>query len=143
MSKKVEAAEFQYKVQIKEQYLDTFGHVNNAAYLTLFEEARWDFITENGYGIKDIQKNKQGPVVLDVSIRFKRELKNREVINIHSQTESLSGKIMKMNQKMINARGEIASEAHFTFGFMDMEKRKLVNPPASWLKAVGVKEGLD
>ena len=33
---------FTYPLLIKETYLDTFGHVNNATYLTLFEEARWD-----------------------------------------------------------------------------------------------------
>ena len=37
--------DFIYHTQIKEKDLDTLGHVNNAKYLELFEEARWDFIT--------------------------------------------------------------------------------------------------
>ena len=36
---------YEYEKTILEQHLDTFGHVNNAAYLVLYEEARWDFIT--------------------------------------------------------------------------------------------------
>jgi acyl-CoA thioester hydrolase len=44
-----------YPLTIKETYLDTFGHVNNAMYLALLEEARWDLITTNGYGLKIIQ----------------------------------------------------------------------------------------
>ncbi len=55
---------FYYEVIIKEQHLDTFGHVNNAVYMQLFEEARWEFITENGYGLKEIQLLKKGPVIL-------------------------------------------------------------------------------
>ena len=54
--------EFIYTVMIKENHLDTFGHVNNAAYLTLYEEARWDFITKNGYGLEVIQNEKKGPM---------------------------------------------------------------------------------
>lgn len=130
---------FIYDVQIKEGHLDSFGHVNNAEYLSLYEEARWDFITANGYGLKEVHERKQGPVVLDVSLRFKRELINREKIQIQSQTESISGKIMKMKQVMLKENGEVASEATFTFGFMDMTKRKLVDPPELWLQAVGAK----
>lgn len=129
---------FDYRFQVKEQYLDSFGHVNNAAYLTLYEEARWQLITENGYGLAVVQEKKKGPVVLDVSIRFKRELLNREFVTIRSQTESVSGKIMRMKQTMVKDNGEIASEAIFTFGVIDMEKRRLIEPPVEWLRAIGV-----
>jgi len=47
----INATEFEYEVQIKEMHLDSFGHVNNAAYVMLYEEARWDFITRNGFGL--------------------------------------------------------------------------------------------
>jgi len=43
---------------------------------------------------------------------------------------------MKMKQVMINPEGEVASEALFTFGFMDMKLRKLVEMPQDWLNAV-------
>ncbi len=129
---------FEYKVLIKESHLDSFGHVNNAAYLSLFEEARWDFITNGGYGLEAIQARQKGPVVLEANLRFKRELKNREQIRIESFTESFSGKIMRMTQRMIKEGGEIACEAAFVFGFMDLEKRKLIEPPEDWKEAVGV-----
>ncbi len=50
-----------YEVLILESYLDSFGHVNNAAYLTLFEEARWDFITKNGYGLNKVLETPARP----------------------------------------------------------------------------------
>ena len=59
------------------------------------------------------------------------------MIRINSHPEEMTGKIMKMRQEMVNPQGEIASEAVFTFGFMDMEKRKLIIPPKEWLKAIG------
>lgn len=131
---------FEYDVLIREFHLDSFGHVNNAAYVMLYEEARWDFITKNGFGLNEIQKLQVGPVILDLSVRFKREIKNREKIKITSRTvEIIRPKIMVLEQNMIKEDGKVASEARFTVGFFDMRQRKLIDSTPEWLKAVGIK----
>ena len=131
---------FEYEIVIKECHLDSFGHVNNAVYVQLYEEARWDFITKNGFGLEVILRDQMGPVLLDLQVKFRREIKNREVIKIQSQTrEILSSKMMVLDQKMIKADGKIASEAVFTIGFFDMQQRKLIEANPRWLKAVGIK----
>jgi YbgC/YbaW family acyl-CoA thioester hydrolase len=131
---------FEYDVLIREMHLDSFGHVNNAAYVMLYEEARWDFITKNGFGLDYIQEHQMGPVILDLNVRFKRELKNREKIKIVSKTiEIVSSKIMVLEQSMIREDGKVASEAKFTVGFFDMKERKLTDAKPEWLKACGVK----
>ena len=97
---------FEYEVLIREMHLDSFGHVNNAAYVMLYEEARWDFITKHGFGLDYVLKHKVGPLILDLSARFKRELKNRETIKILSKTiEIVSPKIMVLEQTMVKADG--------------------------------------
>jgi YbgC/YbaW family acyl-CoA thioester hydrolase len=132
---------FEYEVLIREGHLDSFGHVNNSVYVQLYEEARWDFITKHGFGLDYILKNKIGPVILDLSVRFKRELKNRETIKITSQvTELLGPKVMVIQQAMLKADGKMASEATFTVGFFDLQERKLINASDEWMKAVGIKE---
>jgi YbgC/YbaW family acyl-CoA thioester hydrolase len=129
---------FEYDVLIREMHLDSFGHVNNAAYVMLYEEARWDFITKNGFGLDYILKNQVGPVILDLNVRFKRELKNRDKIKITSKTiEIISPKIMVLEQMMINSEGKVASEAKFTVGFFDMQARKLIDASPEWLRACG------
>lgn len=128
---------FHYKMQILESHLDTFGHVNNAVYLQLYEAARWDFITTGGYGLDEIHKLQQGPVILDVNCRFRKEIKNRERITIESVSECWDGKIGKIHQKILLSDGSVSSTAVFTVGFMDFAKRKLVPPPEKWLHAVG------
>ncbi len=131
---------FEYQVLIKENHLDSFGHVNNAVYVKLYEEARWDFITTNGFGLDIVQQHQKGPVLLDLQVRFKREIKNREMIKITSQTiEIRNSKIIILEQKMLKADGKVASEALFTVGFFDMKKRKLINAEPEWLIAIGVK----
>ena len=71
----MQAEIFTYPIIIKETYLDVYGHVNNATYLTLLEEARWEFITKNGYGLKKILEIGYGPVVLEVMMRYLKELR--------------------------------------------------------------------
>lgn len=129
---------FEYKKQILEHHLDSFGHVNNAVYLQLYEEARWDFITKNGYGLSEIHELKQGPVILEVNVKYKKEINNREWITIRSFDFFVKGKLMGLKHEIINENGEVASAASFTIGFMDLKERRLISPPEKWLKAIGM-----
>jgi acyl-CoA thioester hydrolase len=132
---------FEYPVTIRERHLDTFGHVNNATYLELFEEARWDIITPRGFGLKEIQERKIGPVILEVKVKFLKELSNRDQIVIRSWNSSQAGKITTMTQVMINERGEEACRAEFVFGLFDLVARKLISPTPEWKRALGFEEG--
>lgn len=126
-----------YHFKVKEQHLDTFGHVNNATYLELFEEARWDWITGNGYGLDVIKATGLGPVVLEISITFKRELRLRQDITVNTEISQTRGKISKLRQEMRDATGNLCCEAIFSFGLFDTNKRKLVPPTQEWLAAIG------
>ncbi|HTC20178.1 MAG TPA: acyl-CoA thioesterase [bacterium] len=127
-----------YDVLILESHLDTFGHVNNAAYLILFEEARWDFITKNGYGLTKVQELQQGPVVLDLSIKFKREIRLREKIKLTLELLDYKGKISHFRQEMIKEDGTVATELELTFGLFDLKTRRLIDPTPDWKKALGL-----
>lgn len=129
---------FSYKKQILEQHLDTFGHVNNAVYLELYEEARWDFITKAGFGLKEVQEAQVGPVILDITVTYKAELKNRENIIIESEYKGMKNSlVMTVCQKMIKEDGSLASDISISMGIFDMKTRKLIKPPADWLEALG------
>lgn len=133
---------YEYNKQILEQHLDTFGHVNNAVYLQLYEEARWDFITKNGLGLKEILESQIGPVLLDCQLTFKAELSNREKIKIVSQarSEMRNKYVMILDQKMVKENGKIASTLTLSVGMMDLKARKLMAPTHEWLKALGIEE---
>ncbi|MBI3541449.1 MAG: acyl-CoA thioesterase [Deltaproteobacteria bacterium] len=132
-----QAAEFAYELMIRELHLDTFGHVNNATYADLFEEARWQLITQNGYGLKEVQERKIGPVVLEMDIKFLRELTLRERVKIVSKMLSYEKKIARMSQIIYNEKGEEACTGLYTFGLFDLKARKLIPPTPEWLKAIG------
>lgn len=124
-----------YRKQILEQYLDAYGHVNNASYLTLFEEARWDLVTAKGYGFDFVQKTQKGPIVLEVNIRFMKELKLREWITIETELLHYDGKIGELKQMIVKEDSKVATEIVLKFGLFDLVSRKLIEPDTIWKQA--------
>ncbi|MDP2204802.1 MAG: acyl-CoA thioesterase [Alphaproteobacteria bacterium] len=131
-----------YPVTIRETHIDSLGHVNNAVYLTLFEEARWEWITAGGYGLAEIKQYRQSPVILDVTAKFLREVHLREAVEIESRLLSYEGKIAKLQQDLVRTAADgsktVCCAAVFTMGFFDLESRKLIAPTPLWKKALGL-----
>jgi len=128
----------EYKVLIREHHLDSYGHVNNATYLSLFEEARWEVVTARGYGYEKVHETGQGPVILEVNMKFFKELTLRETITITVQLDSYDGKIGNISQKMIKENGEVACELKMVSGFFDLKTRRLILPTPEWKTALGL-----
>ena len=129
---------FEQSIVIREGHLDTFGHVNNARYLEIFEQARWDFITDKGFGLDHIQSSGTGPVILELSLRFMREVKNRQRMLIKSVLDSYEGKIGRMTQQLIDETNQVCCEGKFVLALWDTQTRKLIAPTPEWRRAVGL-----
>jgi acyl-CoA thioester hydrolase len=127
----------EYPLTILESDLDTFGHVNNATYLRLLEQARWQWITEGGYGLAEVRRRAQGPTILECTIRFRRELVNRERVVIRSSVESYVGKIAAVRQSIVRDDGQLCCEADFVMALFDVQARKIIEPTDEWLACVG------
>ena len=130
----------EYPLLIIERHLDTFGHVNNATYLEIFEQARWEWISSHGYGLERVQELQQGPTVLECTVRFRRELRNRQQVSVRSHVSSYVGKIARICQEIHLPGGEVACEAEFVVGLFDLVRRKLIEPTPQWLAAVGLSQ---
>lgn len=126
------------EITILESHLDTFGHVNNATYLTLYEQVRWDWISEHGLGLEQVHKDQVGPVILDLHLEFKKEIRLRQKVKVESRfVEQKNKLVMQLEQKMLLPDGQMASRLVLNVGLMDMRARKLVAPDERWLKALG------
>lgn len=148
----------EYALVVHEAHLDTFGHVNNATYLQLFEQARWDWITRGGYGLDRIQRERRGPVILDCNVQFRREVTNRQSILIRSWIVSWGPKLATIRQELFRVAvrpdeheggetkdcleplvpGELCCSANFTMAFFDLAIRRIVQPSDEWLAAFGL-----
>lgn len=127
---------FEYKVLIREQHLDSYGHVNNATYLTLFEEARWELSTQKGYGYKAIHEAGKGPVILEINMKFLKEVTLRETVTIQVTGSETKGIITKLKQLMLKENGEVGCELNLVFGFFDFKTRKLIPPSPEWKRVL-------
>ncbi len=129
---------FSWQFTVLETHLDTFGHMNHATYLQLFEQARWEFVTARGYGLERVQKEKIGPTILGLEIKYKRELKLRERVTVESETLEFNSKFGRVRQRMLNEKGEECAVIELTIALFDLKNRKLVRATDEWLKAIGV-----
>jgi acyl-CoA thioester hydrolase len=79
--------------------------------------------------------------VLEVQMRFSRELRNRQRIRIVTWMESYAGKVGKLVQRIQDHAGTVYAEATFTIGLFDLDARRLIRPTPEWLEALGLKAG--
>ena len=129
---------FHYGFTVDHNLLDEYGHVNNARYLDLYEQARWDILDKSGYGPEMVKKSRKGPVILEVNVRFKRELLPGQKIRIETTSRMKNDRIFYFDQVMINEEGKETSQAVFTCALFDLERRKMIKPDEGWLKAFGL-----
>src|SRR5689334_11961535 len=111
-------------ILISEAHLDSFGHLNNARYLELFEQARWDLIVSRGFDMDTIKRTRTGPVIVAIEMKFLRELAPREEVVITSELVEYQKKIGRMKQAMLKADRVPACEAVFTFGLFHLDQRR-------------------
>ncbi|OFZ17676.1 MAG: hypothetical protein A2Z20_00490 [Bdellovibrionales bacterium RBG_16_40_8] len=121
---------------VLEDHLDSFSHMNHATYLQLFEQARWELVTERGYGLKKILATQIGPTILEAHIHYNRELLLRENITIETECTEYRRKIGKIFQRMINSQGQEAATLEIKLGLFDLKTRKLIAPTNEWLHAI-------
>ncbi len=129
---------FSYPLFIREQHLDSYGHVNNATYVALFEEARWEMSTQRGYGYNKVHATGKGPVILEISLKFMKEVKLRETVTMKVVEVTQDKKITRLKQIMFKENGEIACELSLVAGFFDLKERKLIMPSPEWLAVLGI-----
>lgn len=129
---------YYFETMVQETQLDIFGHMNNARYLEVFEQARWDVITQRGYGLSKVQETGQGPVILEAHLRFLKELKQRDKIKISVVCTEYNGKIGKLKQEMLNDKNEVCAELILVVAFFDLKLRKIILPTPEWKVAIGL-----
>ncbi len=128
----------EYKFTVVESHLDLFGHMNNAMYLKVFEEARWAVTTERGYGLREIMALKKGPTILEMEISFKKELKNRMEMTVKTWCSDYQGRVGHLVQTMENSKGEECARVVMAFGLFDLETRRLIDGTPEWRHAIGI-----
>ncbi|RZQ59308.1 acyl-CoA thioesterase [Amycolatopsis suaedae] len=116
--------------------LDTLGHLNHAVYHSYGEVSRLELVEKaGGYGLEETGL---GPVLLESHIRYRRELRGGDVVDVSCDTTFGEGKIFHMRSVITKVDGTVAAEIDCTLGLMDLRRRKLVDDPRGHFERAGM-----
>ena len=116
-------------VKLTNDHVDKNGHVSEAGYLTVANIAYWEICDQVGL-LALYNKYKISGIVFDTHMEFKKEVFEGEDVIVN-----LSFNIGNDTRKLIRRLDIYDRENHLVVkitsngGFLDLEKRKIVEPP--------------
>ena len=109
---------------------DAYGHLNHAAYLNIFERARWDALVR-GAGADFFERSGVWPAVRKVSVEFHRPAFPGDVLSISLDLDELGRTSIAMKQRAVRvADGELLAVADLVFVMLDGEGKAVPVPEA-------------
>ncbi|MEY9860476.1 acyl-CoA thioester hydrolase [Catenulispora sp. GAS73] len=127
---------FSVPVTVRGYELDTQGHLNQAVYLQYSEHARWELLRAAGIQQNDLIAGGIGPVVVEMNVRFLRELRGGEEVDVTCELAWAEGKVFQFKQQVLKKDGTVCADIVVVGGILDLQARKLVPNPAERLAAV-------
>ncbi|MET7473224.1 acyl-CoA thioesterase [Streptomyces sp. NPDC005648] len=123
-------------VTVRGYETDALGHLNQSVYLQYAEHARWSILQAAGVGPSELLAKGVGPVVLETTIRYARELRAGDEVAVSCAFEWGDGKTFRMAQTIAKADGTLSAEVRSVGGLLDLQERRLVSDPRSYFRAL-------
>jgi acyl-CoA thioester hydrolase len=134
---------FFHPVEVRYGDLDPQGHVNNAKYLTYFEQARVHYLIQLGLFSRDQSFMEIGVVIADIHIAYHAPTHYQDNIKVGVKTIKLGGKSIVLEQCVMDAdTGKIMAEGKVVMVTFDYKELKSIPVPVEWKKKFSEFEGL-
>lgn len=133
---------FSVRIRVRGYEVDTQGHLNWAEYLHYAEHARWEILAAAGITQDGLIASGIGPVVLDAQIKYLRELRGGDDVDVGTEFVYGDAKTFRIRQDFRRADGPLAAELTSTAGLLDLAARKLVDNPGKHLRALAANPSL-
>jgi acyl-CoA thioester hydrolase len=134
---------FYHPIEVRYGDLDPQGHLNNAKYLTYFEQARIAYWIKMGFFTKDQSFMELGVILADVHITYLEPVYFGQSIKIGVHVTKLGNKSMTWEQNVVDAetdkelaKGEVIIVAY------DYKEEKTISIPPAWREKITEFEGL-
>jgi acyl-CoA thioester hydrolase len=135
---------FYHPLEIRYGDLDPQGHVNNAKYLTYFEQARVYYLIQLGLFSRDQSFMDVGVIVADIHITYQTPARYDDNIKIGVRTSKIGNKSMTLEQCVVNAEtGEVLAEGTVILVTFDYREHKTISVPDEWREKISSFEGLN
>lgn len=133
---------FTVRVTVRAYELDTQGHLNGAVYHQYGDHARWECLRAAGVSLDELRATGVGPVTLENTIRYHRELRAGDDVDITCTFDWGAGRTFRMRQELRRADGVLAAEISSVGGLLDLAERRLVPDPGGRWRALADRPAL-
>ncbi|MFI6389646.1 acyl-CoA thioesterase [Nonomuraea sp. NPDC050547] len=133
---------FAVRIAVRGYELDTQGHVNGAVYHQYGDHARWECLRAAGITVEDLLASGVGPITLENTIRYHRELRGGDEVEVSCGFEWGAGKTFRIVQEYRHEDGGLAAELTSVGGLLDLRERRLVPDPAARWRALASEPAL-
>jgi acyl-CoA thioester hydrolase len=114
--------------------IDALGHVAHTVYLQYADQARVERLAEAGLGFDRLLEVGLMPVLLETTMRFRRELRFGDVVDVACEFRWGERKTGRVLQALTRTDGVLVAEATSMFGVLDLTSRTLVERPHERLR---------
>lgn len=128
--------DFTTRVTVRGYETDTQGHLNQSVYLQYAEHARWEYLLAAGIRQAELVAKGVGPVVLETTISYRRELRAGDTVDVSCAFVWRDGRTFQVVQRITRTDGVLAAEITGVGGILDLTERRLVADPREALRAV-------
>lgn len=119
--------------------LDTNGHVRGPAYLAYADHARWMALDAAGVALDALTARRIGPVNLQTTLRFHRELLAPGEVEIRTVFEFGTGKTDRVLQRLYRSDQTLAAEVSSVSGLLDLAERRLLVCPSRYVREIATR----
>ncbi|MFI0962798.1 acyl-CoA thioesterase [Streptomyces sp. NPDC021080] len=135
------AEPFFVPVTVRGYETDTQGHLNQSVYLQYAEHARWSMLQAAGISQTELLARGVGPVALEATIRYRRELRAGDEVEVTCAFLWGEGKTFRVEQTIRKTDGTVAAEITGVGGLMDLAERRLVPGARDAFKSLATDPG--
>ena len=133
----VVAEPFRVRIAVRGYEIDAQGHLGGVVYLQYGEHARWECLRAAGITPHTLAAAGVGPVQLETTIRFHRELRAGDAVDVSCAFMwGDSSKTFRVQQDFRRADGTLVAELANVGGLLNLEQRRLVADPAGRFRSL-------
>ena len=115
--------------------MDFNSHMRNTAFMDKAGDVRMMFLSEHGFSMSELMRLKIGPVVMKDEIAYFKEVMLLDEITVTLGVAGLApdGSRWQLRSDVMRPDGKLAARITSTGGWLDLNARKLIAPPAALL----------
>lgn len=128
---------FYHPIEVRYGDLDPQGHVNNAKYLTYFEQARLAYWVQIGMFSKDQSFMELGVILADVHLTYLAPIFYGQNIKVGVHVAKIVNKSMIWEQNIVDAdTGKVLAKGEVVVVAYDYKEGKSIPVPPEWREKI-------